>query len=78
MVDNNNSSSSNSNNIKNVVIDPSLSFENLDYNVEKNKNSITQEIDINLDSFEDEIDNLDLNNNYFHNLFLYKYILNRF
>jgi len=65
MVDNKHSS--NSNNIKNVVIDPSLSFENLDYNVEKNKNSITQEIDINLDSFEDEIDNLDLNNNQNYN-----------
>lgn len=69
MVDNKHSSNSNSNsnNIKNVVIDPSLSFENLDYNVEKNKNSITQEIDINLDSFEDEMDSLDLNNNQNYN-----------
>ena len=67
MIDNKHSSSSNSKNIKNVVIDPSLSFENLDYNVEKNKNSITQEIDINLDSFEDEMDSLDLNNNQNYN-----------
>ena len=67
MVDNKHNSNSNSNNIKNVVIDPSLSFENLDYNVEKNKHSITQEIDINLDSFEDEMDNLDLNNNQNYN-----------
>ena len=41
----------NENNIKHVSIDPVLNFENLNYNIEKNNNSIVQEIGLNNDEF---------------------------
>ena len=48
--------------IKKVSFDPNLTFENLNYDVKKNSNSIFQNINIDLEKFENEVNSLD--NNY--------------
>ena len=48
--------SHNNQRVKEVFFNPDLKFENLNYNIEKNNNSIMQEMDINLDGFENELD----------------------
>ena len=42
-------------NVKEVFFNPEMKFENLSYNIEKNNNSIVQEMDIDLDGFETEL-----------------------
>ena len=47
--------------IKKVVFDPNLSYENMSnmgYNVEKDSESITQDFDINLENFENDVNQL--------------------
>ncbi len=42
-------------NVKEVFFNPNMKFENLNYNIEKNNNSIVQEVDIDLEGFETEL-----------------------
>ena len=48
-------SSNLNNNTKEVYFNPDMKFENLSYNIEKNNNSIVQEMDIDLEGFENEL-----------------------
>lgn len=52
---NTNQDNSNEDNIKKVKYDPNLSFDNLNFNVEKD--SIIQELDFDMNNFEKELDN---------------------
>lgn len=51
-----NQDNSNEDNIKKVKYDPDLSFDNLNFNVEKD--SIVQELDFDMNNFEKELDNI--------------------
>ena len=53
----------NSNDAKEVYFNPNLKFEDLSYNIEKDNNSIVQDINIDLDGFENDLNMIGGNNN---------------
>jgi len=53
----------NSNNAKEVYFNPNLKFEDLSYNIEKDNNSIVQDINIDLDGFENDLNMIGGNSN---------------